>query len=200
MPTLNSPVRALPHDRAIGIEIECLLPWKHHYQTLGHCGFFYAGADTSIDGEWSVSTGVEFVSQPLTQTWLKKEIGKLYKRFEISHNQSCGIHIHVNRGWCSRKRADRIASFLSTLTDEEMEDIFGRKPNGYCANIVDASRDRYVAVNRTNDHTIEFRSFRSGSKEWACYCVDLVCYLVKNVATLNINALEAFRNLYPKEM
>lgn len=194
MTTLYGTPRQLPHDRAIGIEVECsVASWLERDR---HYGFFYAGRDISINVH---GYPVEFVSQPLTQEWLKKELRKLYKRFPISSNDSCGIHLHVNKKWCSVKRAKTISDFLQTLSREEMRELFGRVPNEYCANRWDPS-SKYCAVNVTNTNTVEFRSFRSGSINWACYCVDLVCYLVKNHASLNKDALFAFRDLYPKEM
>lgn len=194
MSTLYGPIRQLPHDRAIGIEVECSVDSWIKRDT--YYGFFYAGRDMSIDvGGYPV----EFVSQPLTQEWLKKELRKLYKRFPISSNNSCGIHLHVNKKWCSVRRAKTISTFLQTLSNEEMKEIFGRVPNMYCQNLWDPS-DKYCAVNVSKEATVEFRSFKSGSINWAGYCVDLVCYLVKNHASLNKEALFAFRDLYPKEM
>lgn len=194
MTTLYGPLRKLPHDRAIGIEVECSV--SNWLERSIYYGFFYAGRDVSIHVD---GYPIEFVSQPLTQEWLKRELKKLYKRFDISANASCGIHLHVNKKWCSVKRAKTISTFLQTLSDEEMKEIFGRVPNDYCENRWDPS-NKYCAVNVSKDTTVEFRSFRSGSINWACYCVDLVCYLVKTHASLNKEALFAFRDLYPKDM
>ena len=197
MSILYGPIRQLPHDRAIGIEVECSVSsWIERDQ---YYGFFYAGRDSSIVVDGRGHLGIEFVSQPLTQEWLKKELRKLYKKFDISSNTSCGIHVHVNKKWCSVKRAKTISTFLQTLSDEEMKELFGRVPNVYCENRWDPTK-KYCAVNVSKKATMEFRSFKSGSINWACYCVDLVCYLVKNHASLNKEALFAFRDLYPKEM
>lgn len=196
MTTLHQ-TRKAPHQKTIGIEIECLvLNSVTHYC---HDGFFFAGRDGSIMRYGEEGTPVEFVSQPLTPEWLKKEIHKLHRKYTISHNRSCGIHVHVSKGWCSTKRGLKIAKFLTKLSNEDMAYVFGRKPNNYCANTV-ARSGKYLAVNVSKEETVEFRSFRSGSAQWACYCVDLVCYLVRNHSTLNVDALMAFRDLYPKEM
>lgn len=196
MTTLHQ-TRKAPHQKTIGIEIECLV--HNPIERNTHKGFFFAGRDLSIAGAVAGATPVEFVSQPLTPEWLKKEIYKLQRKYTISHNRSCGIHVHVSKGWCSTKRGLKIAKFLTKLSNEDMEYVFGRKPNTYCVNTV-AQNAKYVAVNVSKEATVEFRSFRSGSAQWACYCVDLVCYLVRNHSTLNVDALMAFRDLYPKEM
>lgn len=185
--------RKPPHSRAIGIEVECSVSSWFERETF--YGFFYAGRDTSliVDGY-----PVEFVSQPLTQEWLKKELKKLYTKFDISSNNSCGIHIHVNKQWCSNKRAKTISTFLQTLDDDEMEEVFGRKPNVFCRNRWEPG-NKYCSVNASKIATVEFRAFKSGSLNWACYCVDLVCYLVKNHASLNKDALFAFVDLNRKD-
>lgn len=196
MTTLHQ-TRKAPHEKTIGIEIECLV--LNPVARGCHDGFFFAGTDGSIMRYGEEGTPVEFVSQPLTPEWLKKEIYKLHRKYGISHNRSCGIHVHVSKGWCSTKRGLKIAKFLTMLRPEDMEYVFGRRPNDYCENTV--ARDaKYVAVNVSKTETVEFRSFCSGSAQWACYCVDLVCYLVRNHSTLNVDALMAFRDLYPKEM
>lgn len=196
MTTLHE-TRKAPHQKTIGIEIECLV--HNEIDRSRHYGFFFAGVDGSITRFGERASPIEFVSQPLTPEWLKKEIHKLHRKYVISHNESCGIHVHVSKGWCSTKRGLKIAKFLTMLSPEDMEYVFGRRPNTYCLNVV-ARSGKYVAVNVSKEATVEFRSFRSGSAQWACYCVDLVCYLVRSHSTLNVDALMAFRDLYPKEM
>lgn len=187
--------RTPPHDRAIGIEVECLLSREEYLNTKNYEGFFLVSADGSIRETYE-QRGVEFVSQPLTEQWLKKEIYKLYSKFPWSHNNSCGIHVHVSKKWCGEKRAKVIAKLLASLSDTDMEILFGRTPNEYCRNIV--SGGRYVAVNISNKATIEFRMFSSGDAKWAAYCVAMAAYLVKNAHHLDYDAMVAFRYLYFK--
>lgn len=185
--------RTPPHDRAIGIEVECLLPREKYLELQTYEGFFLVSSDGSINETYD-NRGVEFVSQPLTEQWLKKEIYKLYSKFPWTYNDSCGIHVHVSKKWCSVKRAKAIAKFLSSLSDLDMEYLFGRQPNQYCRNIV--STGRYVAVNTSNRATIEFRMFSSGDAMWAAYCVSMAAYLVKNAHHLNYDAMSAFRDYH----
>lgn len=137
----------------------------------------------------------EFVSQPLPPSWLVKEIKKLQKLCTWGTNSSCGIHIHVSRKWLSEKKAKKISEFYSSLTKEERKEFFGREDNSYCEAHWSSS-SRYMAVNVTNKATIELRMFASGDANWACYCVKLAEYLIRNANHLNIAALSAFKEMH----
>ena len=192
-----SKFREPPHNKTVGIEIECLVEvgdvkYRQHY------GFFYSTSDGSIEEGW-LKRGVEFVSQPLPVDMLCKQIDKLAKRFSWEHNSSCGIHVHVSREWLSLKKAKAIYNWLKTLRDVEFENLFGRKPNYYCKTSYELGSSRYLAVNIENKNTIEFRMFASGSADWAKYCVKMVEYLVVNANHLNLDAALAFKDLYFKE-
>jgi len=108
MNTLGS-VRTPPHNKTMGIEIECFISTNHDDVMGNFHGFFYAGRDGSLSSDNYVQMGVEFVSQPLTKDWMIKEIKKLYKKFpDTTVNRSCGIHIHVSKKWLSEKKAKAI--------------------------------------------------------------------------------------------
>lgn len=193
--------RTPPHDRAIGIEVECFIhetsydeaEEKHNYSS--YYGFFYATSDGSIQGpSWRYRT-IEFVSQPLTPLWLKKELKKLYGTFPIEWNESCGIHVHVSKQWLTNKKAEAIQKWIASLSEEQFEDLFGRRPNHYCSQ-TEGATSRYRAVNVTNSKTNEFRMFSSGNCAWAQYCVDMAEYLVKNSYHLNYEAALAFRDMH----
>lgn len=179
-----------PHDRVFGVEIECftesMVSKKHH-------GFFYAGDDGSLRHHMLYS--VEFVSQPIPKEWLKREVYKLHRKFPWEHNDTCGVHVHVNSAWCTKKKAVKIQKFLTSVDDTTIQFLFGREPNRFCRNVA-TDLSRYTQVNLTNESTIEFRMFRSGDPAWVCYCLDMVEYLVKNYNRLNIDALTAFRMLH----
>jgi hypothetical protein len=195
MNTLDS-VRKPSHNKTMGIEIECFVDAVvvSHYN---HYGFFYAGADGSIDPDrWSQS-GVEFVSQPLTREWMDREIKKLYARFPgIQWNSSCGIHIHVSKKWLSEKKARAIWAFISSLSPEVYASYFGRRPNQYCAIGDHYGSSRYNAINTQNSATIEFRMFASGGRDWALYTVACVDYMIQNAYHLNIDAFNAFVDMH----
>lgn len=197
-------IRTPVHDRAIGIEVEGFLLndifWQEYEKNnfSDFFGFFYAGSDVSIQRPRWDYKAVEFVSQPLSPAWLKKELGKLYKRFPIESNASCGIHVHVSKKWCTHKKAIAIAEFLAkALDDEDMLLLFGRKSNRYCERSLPISTTtKYRSINFTKDDTIEFRMFASGGVKWAQYCVDMVEYLVKNCYHLSRDGILAFRDMY----
>lgn len=193
MNTLES-VRKAPTNKTMGIEIECCA--RNRFDA-DWCGFFYCGSDGSIlTTGWS-DHGYEFVSQPLTHEWMHRELRKLYKTFktlDVYTNNSCGIHVHVSKKWCSDKKAKAIWEFIKTMPLVDFEDIFGRQPNHYC-DVVGNWGDRYIAVNSQNKHTNEFRMFKSSNDvRWALYCVDCVKYMVENAYTLNLSAFSAFRD------
>lgn len=185
-------------NKSMGIEIECLFDNGLNVPIDDYVGFFYFTTDGSIEATNWDQYGREIVSQPLSAPWLKKEIQKLGKKFSWSENRSCGIHVHVSRQWLSKKKAEKILEFLRGLSMVDYKDLFGRIPNDYCSlhTRYTGYRQRYMAINMTNEKTIEFRMFKSGSPEWACYCVDMVQYLITNANTLNLSAITAFRDQY----
>lgn len=186
-------------SKAMGIEIECYMSDSTYssYDVRGeHHGFFYGTTDGSIECSWRYF-GIEFVSQPLSAAWLKKEIAKLARKFTWEANSSCGVHIHVSRKWLSLDKARSINTFLSGLSWDEQEELFGRMANHYCRYSAALEKeDRYCAINITNKDTIEFRMFKSGDAAWCRYCVDMVEYLINNSRTLNVDAAMAFKDMY----
>lgn len=187
--------RKPPHGKTMGIEIETCVGRMNSGEYLG---FFYVTTDGSIDCPYfSNKYGREFVSQPLSPEWLKREIDKLFKKMiDPEANDSCGVHIHVSKKWLTDKKAEAIYTFVKSLTETEFECLFGRRPNGYCRQVREYSGDRYCAVNMSNSATQEFRMFKSGNAAWCKYCVDCATYMVENAYRLNKGAFFAFRDLY----
>lgn len=167
-------VRKPVHSKTMGIEIEGLLPMNHFriedVREKFH-GFFFAGSDVSIRRNFN-QFGVEFVSQPLPYSWLSAEIDKLGKKFQWTFNDSCGIHIHVNRKWVSEKRLCDLMDSMAAWSSVEYDALFGRPPNAYCLRPDRRTRTgRYSAINITGNNTVEFRMFRSGDAVWAKECL-----------------------------
>ena len=192
-----STFRKPPHNKTVGIEIECLVD-AHAVEYFQYYGFFYSTQDGSIGATRWTQLGVEFVSQPLPVDMLCKQIDKLGKRFTWECNSSCGIHVHVSREWLSLKKATAIYNWIKTLSNTEFETLFGRRPNHYCSIEGTIGRSRYLAVNTENTKTIEFRMFASGPADWAKYCVKMAEYLVVNAYHLNLDAALAFKDMYFK--
>lgn len=185
-------VRKPVHNKTLGIEIEGYT--NKHPNYYSYIGFFSVQRDGSIHKHWD-SYDVEYVSQPLTPQWLKREIYKLYSKHPWDTNTSCGIHIHASKKWVSNKKALAIYKFYCSLTTGDQKELFGRETNDYCG-MCSFGSTRYNAVNTTNSETIEFRMFASGHDVWAAYCVDMVCYLIQNAYHLNVDAALAFRAMY----
>ncbi len=196
-----SSFREPPSNKSMGIEIECLVNRQVYDDKVADCqylGFFGHVYDGSIAQDYG-TVGQEFVSQPLTREWLKKEIVKLSNKVSWQWNSSCGIHIHVSRKWLSEKKAKAIYTWLATLEEEDKECLFGRASNYYCRTNQSFGSTRYCAVNTKNGKTIEFRMFASGDVKWAQYCVDMVDYLIRNAYHLNVEAARAFHDLHYKD-
>ncbi len=192
-------VRKAPTSKTMGIEIELIFP---HYFDKDWVGFFYAGRDGSICPDHWEQRGYELVSQPLTYPWMMKEIEKLFKALpkEVTHNNSCGIHVHVSKKWCSVKKAGEIWSVLQTMDQGDIAHVFGRSSNDYCLINNKKLGSRYLAINTTNAPTVEFRMFRSGGERWATYCIECTKYMVEHAHHLSIDGLLAFRDLYKGEL
>jgi hypothetical protein len=187
-------VRKAPSNKAMGIEIECVLPRTMIEDLPEYLGFFYKGEDYSIDSDWA-EKGVEFVSQPLTYEWMNKEIKKLYAKVghALKTNASCGIHVHVSKKWLSDKKAKDIYDVLKNLTDDDLRTLFGRGRNSYTSAHYGT---RYCLVNETNKHTNEFRMFKSGNQHWALYCIAMSQFMVEHAHHLTASMLFAFNEDY----
>ena len=188
-------VRKAPTNKTMGIELECVMSHSAPFMLNGWHGFFYGGRDMSIRTVAWDETGVEFVSQPLTYDWLKKETSKLFKKVGAHYrtNASCGIHVHVSKKWLTDKKAREIYAVLKDLTDDDMRHLFGRPWNRWTE---DPIGYRYCCVNITNKATNEFRVFAAGKEKWAQYCIDCAKYMVEHSHHLNVDALMAFRDCY----
>lgn len=186
-------VRKLVSNKSFGIEIECFFERDRCPSTYSYVGFFFMTTDGSIRTDSYSQDDREMVSQPLPIKWLITEINRLEKKVgKWLTNESCGIHVHVNRSSISMEKAKAIFKFYQECTAEEQEEFFGRKSNGYCRAFGTIGSSRYMAVNTTNPNTIEFRMFASGNAAWACYCVKMVGYLIHNAKHLNVEAVQAF--------
>jgi hypothetical protein len=185
----------------MGIEIECLVDCFKSPKIGVYHGFWYITADASINVPWdSDYSAREFVSQPLTKNWLKKEVVDLYKEYEWDYNDSCGIHIHFNREALSKRKIGKIDSFLRSLYNSERVSLFGRPSCYFCDYNRDPLGSRYVPVNILNPKTVEFRMFSSGDGQWACYCIEVVSWLVKNANHLTVDGLIALKQMhYPSK-
>jgi hypothetical protein len=186
-------------NKSYGIEIECILPSNAAPEPYAYQGFWFVITDASINSEYDMR-GREFVSQPLPADWLCNEIYKLAKKYEWTHNDSCGIHVHVSRKWFSDKKARAVHAFIERLSEDDYSLLFGRVPNYYCMRgAAYNSERRYVPVNTQNKNTIELRMFSSGSGKWAAYCVHMAEYLVSNALHLTVHGCFAIKDLYYKE-
>jgi len=188
-------------DKTLGIEWEMF--WDQNDPKLKdaeqHLKFFYITTDGSL--RWTGLNrydmyGRELVSQPLPFKWLLKELERINKIIpQVYTNDTCGIHVHVSRKWATPKKVDHLATFLASLTPEELLSAFGRMPNCYCKHMSGWTKDtrtRYYGLNTTRKDTVEFRVFRSGDVKWAQYCVKMVNYLMTQANTLNKDAFFAF--------
>lgn len=183
-------VRKPPHQRTMGIELECIIDDKawNVCKSGGFWQFWYFTTDGSIDVPWGHRLyGAELISQPLPYEALIKQIKRLHKKIgDWQHNESCGIHVHVSRKmFCSYRRREWL-DFLCTLTSDQTKSLFGRASNTYCDPWSD---NKYCAINSQHDATYEFRMFSSGNADWAIECVKRTYRMTLYRGPLNYDAV-----------
>lgn len=169
----------------------------------------YAKHDGSVD------SGFEIVTHPCTLEFHRKEFGwkeLCAKAVNLGYrghdNQSCGMHVHVNRkflgknsaeidetvskmilfvenNWSSvvkfsRREASRINQWAGNYsTRRPIEECKNKKEK--CEKLINNAKsqgDRRRAINITNNHTIEFRLFRSTLKSNTIIANIEFCYLL----------------------
>lgn len=133
---------------------------------------FYLKEDSTI------RYGFEIVSHPCDlYSWengtgekLKKITDYLLNENFKSHNtKTCGLHIHINKNSMSKLLQIKLGLFLYSDIPK-LENFSRRMLNSYCKPKKELGRkiyqdhDRYSAINYTNSHTIEIRSFRGTLK------------------------------------
>lgn len=179
-----------PDPQAIGVELEVIQYGTIAGKTATILNELVDQKLIEIKRDGSLSGGdaqFEIVSAPLTvdetlKVW--KEIFVALDASNISVNDTCGMHVHVNREWFVNSE-HAAAEFTMKFHEEwnEIVKISGRKKFDYCkdalAEYVDttakikaavkiakkATSDRYVAINCQNMNTIEFRIF-AGTRDW----------------------------------
>lgn len=159
-----------------GFEIETEGNLKNSY-LIDNDGILHCERDSSL------RTGFEMVSQPMswgyltsgkTKTFLKDLFEELKNNGQTADKEStCGLHIHVSvEAFETDDSVERAKAIVAGFKDN-FEKLARRKQNSYCGYLkVDGIKvkkkdikkqfhGRYVAVNDTNDDTIEFRMFQS---------------------------------------
>lgn len=159
-----------------GFEIETEGNLKNSY-LIDNDGILHCERDSSL------RTGFEMVSQPMswgyltsdkTKTFLKDLFEELKKNGQTADKEStCGLHIHVSvEAFETDDSVERAKAIVAGFKDN-FEKLARRKQNSYCGYLkVDGIKvkkkdikkqfhGRYVAVNDTNDDTVEFRMFQS---------------------------------------
>lgn len=162
-------VRKPPHQRTMGIELECIIKNWPEWAVTGFWQFWYFTTDNSIDAPFD-KFGAEIISQPLPKDALINQINRLWKKMGgWEHNRSCGIHVHVSRKMMARHRAELLRLAMCRMSDAELTKLFGRGRNSY--NDPQLNESKYCSVNMKHSATYEFRMFSSGDADWACECV-----------------------------
>lgn len=145
----------------------------------------YAEQDSSL-----APYGAEFITNPMTLDFIAKKgiVDSLYSAFDgigFEANDSCGMHVHVNRNSLNKYSVAKMNAILYALEYRDDEDYvisrISERENGLSEwsevidfydlyHISDSERypyiydrmrqsGRYVALNSQNQHTIEFRFF-----------------------------------------
>ena len=156
---------------------------------------------TEEDG--SLDYGFELITPPMTYEYHNTINDKyinlmdLYSQFGMVDTDNCGLHVHINRNYFDD--VDNGILNILTIFDKFWDNIkifsrrdierlgrWAKKPAGTPEQILRESkgyvRDRYVAVNLTNTHTIEFRIFKS-TTDWEILRSTLS--LINNIAIIS---------------
>lgn len=153
----------------MGVELEVLASKEAALKIRGlDPSRSYLKSDSSIAGE-----GFEIVTHPLSldeQTAYWKSVIR-HVGSELSHNSSCGMHVHVSRAPLTQLQIGKILVFLNNPANDSWIDLVaGRSSNRYCQRKKKSIEDvgnqssRYEALNLMNNETIEFRLFASSNK------------------------------------
>jgi len=170
----------------------------------------------------SLNNGFEIVSHPAT---LKKyhashkiyDILQYLKKTDAESydGKTCGLHIHINREFFTKKELGKLSLFFNNAENEliRFSQRTEKQIEGFCKyeNLTEKGYieymsgnfemlkgyDRYVAVNLTNTETIEFRIFR-GTLDYKRFLaslmlIDALCNFIKETSYRSMN-WQAFKN------
>lgn len=185
---------------------------EHVLSELARCGYdrhIYSESDSSIE-----PYGYEFITNPMSLDYLMttdviKHIVNTTANAYFYDDESCGMHIHVNRGSLNKYSVAKMNMILTSL--EYREDYIITKISGryndcdewskvvnfsdayYCSNTEERyaciyeqmrSNGRYVALNSQNKNTVEFRFFGSTMDvsliKYRLYFVNALCSYANN--------------------
>jgi hypothetical protein len=185
---------------------------EHVLSELAKYGYdrhIYSESDSSIE-----PYGYEFITNPMSLDYLMttdviKRIVNTTANAYFYDDESCGMHIHVNRGSLNKYSVAKMNMILTSLEyrqDYIISKISGRY-NGcdewskivnfsdayYCSNTEERyaciyeqmrGNGRYVALNSQNKNTIEFRFFGSTMDisliKYRLYFVNALCSYANN--------------------
>jgi hypothetical protein len=134
------------------------------------------GAYAICKGDGSLDAGFEICTSPASLDFHRD---KLWTKFfaarhaGLSIRANCGLHVHCSRNPLSELTIAKIVCFVNMARNADfITTIAGREENSYChkkiKKMADASKrsgDRYEAVNLQPSHTIEFRIFKSTTRQ-----------------------------------
>lgn len=138
-----------------------------------------------FEEDGSISEGFETITQPMSYGFLKtkfKDYGEAFneaKELETIVDDTCGMHIHVNRSYITKdysemKNFEDLLKALFEFFQDEIKQLSQRKRFNYCAfltscltdenaikHLVKGDKTRKTVVNTNNYKTIEIRVFKA---------------------------------------
>lgn len=188
----------------------------------GDCRYCRSGPTESLSTHWynnsglhdrcqaatdsSISRGYEIISSPMTlrehvRYWSGDERKNALRAYGT--DDTCGMHVHVNRSSLSDLTICKLQEFLSYEENQPLvTHCAGRRHNTYCevpkkTSFVTLDNSRYCALNVSNTDTIEFRIF-AGTRNPARilaniqFCDALIAYCEESA----LGSLDAFDFLH----
>lgn len=183
------------NNRCFGVEVEGYISVRSPIQYHHLRGDVYCSSDGSLDGAHDDEKDVELITQPLPYKEVVKALRKQKRIKTWRTDANCGVHVHVGRGVCSTRKANKLAKAIGKLNDNQFAELFGRKPNFYCRNSGTTEQHwtgyRGAIANRKD--TTEFRMFPSRDFDWAIECARRVKVLCEMEAPYTYERIkEAF--------
>lgn len=160
---------------------------------------FYFKSDGSIEGY-----GFEVVSHPYTLNYHKdkaawKNLFEMLNSKGINKTNNCGLHVHFPKDIFTPQSIGALDCFVN-INMELISRFGGRDFNDYCSNTIKKvsnwginSGNRYMAVNLSNEKTVELRFCKStGNYEEFMKKLQFLHSIVKFMLKCNITAQDIY--------
>lgn len=184
----------------------------------------FDGIEVATEYDGSLCYGFEFITSPMTYEYHTsinekyKHLISLYETYNMKATNDCGLHIHINRNYFDNVDSgilniltifDKFWGNIEIMSRRDINNLnrWAKKPRETPSEFIEKNKagrgERYVAVNLTNSHTIEFRVFKSTTdwntlKQALCF-INNVAIVSKYMSNSDIVNNVTWENLMSEE-